>query len=314
MGLCQRDAQQPAEARRRLSEGDRARPDTDRRARRARRPLRPPRTHRGVDRSTRGAACARSGAARDVSLGLAYSKAGQPDRAVVTLRQAAERYPEPPPHLRRARARLAGDGAGPSRSSRVEQGARSARESGRRRTYRARPACCFGRALLLASEPEPAERLLQQATAKAAGRSAGVLLPGRRRRTPRALRRRAPGARRLHRPRRRRTRRPPPRRTRRARRRSLDAREGLPVSPSPGTSAPPRASPATQAFSFGRPKPVGAPASPMPPARCSTSCSRRILRTSPRSTCAAGCGRYAEPIASPRPAERPTAMVQMNTS
>ncbi len=62
------------------------------------------------------------GPARDVTLGLAYSKAGQPDRAVSCC-DAPSSASEPPSHLRRARPRLAGNGASPVGPGRPEQGA-----------------------------------------------------------------------------------------------------------------------------------------------------------------------------------------------
>ena len=58
----------------------------------------------------------------------------------------------------------------------------------------------FGRALLLTSDEETAERMLQDATQKTPVESARLLLPGGRRRAARPLRRRPPGAARLRRP------------------------------------------------------------------------------------------------------------------
>jgi tetratricopeptide (TPR) repeat protein len=103
--------------------------------------------------------------ARDVSLGLAYARAGQPDRAVVTLRQAAERYPS---HRRTyvALGRVWLEVA-QVQSDRIELNkALEALEKAVAEEQTSESCMLLGRALLLASEPEPAERLLQQATAK----------------------------------------------------------------------------------------------------------------------------------------------------
>ena len=102
---------------------------------------------------------------RDVSLGLAYSRAGQPDRAVVLLRQAAERYPN---HRRTyvAIGRVWLEAA-QIRSDRIELNkALEALEKAVAEEQTSESCMLLGRALLLASEPEPAERLLQLATAK----------------------------------------------------------------------------------------------------------------------------------------------------
>ena len=64
---------------------------------------------------------------------LAYARAGHADRAVATLGQAAERYPDDRAYVRGARPRLARDGARARRPGRARQGARSAR---RRRSAR----------------------------------------------------------------------------------------------------------------------------------------------------------------------------------
>ena len=103
--------------------------------------------------------------ARDVSLGLAYSRAGQADRAVVTLRQAAERYPNHrQTYVALGRVWLE---AAQIQSDRVELNkALEALEKAVAAEQTSESCMLLGRALLLASEPEPAERLLQQATAK----------------------------------------------------------------------------------------------------------------------------------------------------
>ena len=65
--------------------------------------------------------------ARASRSGLAYARAGQPDRAVLTLRQRRRAVSRPSVHLRRARPRVARDRAGARRPRRAEQGARGAR-------------------------------------------------------------------------------------------------------------------------------------------------------------------------------------------
>ena len=166
--------------------------------------------------------------ARDVSLGLAYSRAGQPDRAVVTLRQAAERYPN---HRRTyvALGRVWLEAA-QVQSDRIELNkALEALEKAVAEEQTSESCMLLGRALLLASEPEPAERLLQQATAKLPADPLAFyyLADAAERRAHFDVARQAlvdyialagdePDARRA-------------RRTRSARGRSLDARQGLPV-------------------------------------------------------------------------------------
>ena len=93
--------------------------------------------------------------ARDVTLGLAYSKAGQSDRAVDHASPRRRATSDASAHLRRARPGVAGDGAGPVGSRRIEQGARGAREGGRARKDTSEAYMLFGRALLLASDAEP---------------------------------------------------------------------------------------------------------------------------------------------------------------
>jgi tetratricopeptide (TPR) repeat protein len=105
------------------------------------------------------------GPQRDVTLGLAYSKAGQSDRAVMTLRQAAEAYP----HYRHTYVALGRVWleTAQARADRVELNkALEALEKAVAEEESSEAYTLFGRALLLASEPEPAERMLQQATAK----------------------------------------------------------------------------------------------------------------------------------------------------
>ena len=103
--------------------------------------------------------------ARDVALGLAYSKAGQSDRAVLTLRHAAERYPNYR-HIYLALGRVWLDTA-QARSDRVDLNkALEALEKAVGEENTSEAYMLFGRALLLASDAEPAERMLQLATEK----------------------------------------------------------------------------------------------------------------------------------------------------
>jgi tetratricopeptide (TPR) repeat protein len=103
--------------------------------------------------------------ARDVTLGLAYSKAGQSDRAVIMLRHAAERHPAHR-HTYVALGRVWLETA-QARSDRVELNkALEALEKAVGEEDTSEAYMLFGRALLLASDPEPAERMLQQATDK----------------------------------------------------------------------------------------------------------------------------------------------------
>ena len=105
------------------------------------------------------------GASREVTLGLAYARAGQPDRAVLTLGRAAERYPDHPyayvalgrVWLEIAQAR--GDRVALSKAIEALEGAVGSDDSSEALTL-------FGRALLMTSDEETAERMLQDATQK----------------------------------------------------------------------------------------------------------------------------------------------------
>ena len=105
------------------------------------------------------------GPSRDVALGLAYARAGQPERAVTTLGRAAERHPEHPyayvalgrVWLEIAQAR--GDRVALSKALGALQGAVGSDDSSEALTL-------FGRALLLISDEETAERMLLDATQK----------------------------------------------------------------------------------------------------------------------------------------------------
>jgi tetratricopeptide (TPR) repeat protein len=104
-------------------------------------------------------------AAREVTLGLAYAKAGQPERAVLTLGRAAERYPDQPyayvalgrVWLEIAQARR--DRVALNKALEALEGAVGSDDSSEALTL-------FGRALLLTGDDETAERMLQDATVK----------------------------------------------------------------------------------------------------------------------------------------------------
>ncbi|PYR79258.1 MAG: hypothetical protein DMF86_04105 [Acidobacteria bacterium] len=104
-------------------------------------------------------------ASRQVTLGLAYAAAGQPDRAILTLGETAKRYPD---HgyayvalgrvwLERAQQR--GDRVDLSKALGALEGALGTDDSSEALTL-------FGRALLLTADEESAERMLQEATQK----------------------------------------------------------------------------------------------------------------------------------------------------
>jgi tetratricopeptide (TPR) repeat protein len=102
--------------------------------------------------------------ARDVTLGLAYAKAGQTDRAVMTLRHAAERHPNYT-YTFVALGRVWLDGA-QARGDQIElnkalEALQRALADNSSEAY-----TLYGRALLAASDPERAERILYQATEK----------------------------------------------------------------------------------------------------------------------------------------------------
>jgi tetratricopeptide (TPR) repeat protein len=105
------------------------------------------------------------GPAREVTLGLAFARAGQAERAVQTLGRATERFPD---HryayvalgrvwLETAQAR--GDRVALSKAIEALEGAVGSDDSSEALTL-------FGRALLMTSDEETAERMLQDATRK----------------------------------------------------------------------------------------------------------------------------------------------------
>jgi tetratricopeptide (TPR) repeat protein len=105
------------------------------------------------------------GPAREVALGLAYSKAGQADRAVIILRNTVERHPTYR-HTYVALGRVWLETA-QARSDRVDLNkALEALEKAVGEADTSEAYMLYGRALLLASAAEPAERMLQRATEK----------------------------------------------------------------------------------------------------------------------------------------------------
>jgi tetratricopeptide (TPR) repeat protein len=163
LGLCQRDAQRPEAARKALERAIELQPAFFH----AREELADlyGAMGRTPDRLTQLAALAAldPGPSRDVTLGLAYAHAGQTDRAVTTLAQASERYPD---HayayvalgrvwLEIAQAR--GDRVALRKALGALEGAVGSDDSSEALTL-------FGRALLLTSDEEAAERMLLDAT------------------------------------------------------------------------------------------------------------------------------------------------------
>ena len=185
-------------------------------------------------------------------------------------------------HLRRARPRLAGDGAGPLRSGRIEQGSRGARDRRSTRKTPARRTCCSAARCCSRPTPSPPNGCSCRRRDTAAGRSAGLLLPRRRRGAPRALRRRAAGAARLHRAGRRGSRCAAQRRARPSA--SAISRCGSRTfpSPRPGTNAPPEPLGRRGRSSSSSPTRAGAQVRQTTPDRCST----RFIEKNPANTAA----------------------------
>ncbi len=102
---------------------------------------------------------------RSIELGLAYSRAGMTDRAVSTLRQASERYHDAAGvdvalgRVWLEAAQLHGDRIALAKALEALEGAVGTDDSSAALTL-------FGRALLLASDQELAERMLQDATTR----------------------------------------------------------------------------------------------------------------------------------------------------
>jgi tetratricopeptide (TPR) repeat protein len=104
-------------------------------------------------------------AARDVGVGLAYARAGHPDRAVLTLVRTRERFPDyPDTYIALGRVWLQKAEKG---HDRVDLGkALGALETAARIGDSSDAMMLYGRALLLAGDEEGAERMLQRATEK----------------------------------------------------------------------------------------------------------------------------------------------------
>jgi tetratricopeptide (TPR) repeat protein len=105
------------------------------------------------------------GVSRAVALGLAYARAGQRDRAVLTLGRAAERYPDYAyAYVALGRvwlevAQAGNDRVALSKAIEALEGAVGSDDSSEALTL-------FGRALLMSSDEDTAERMLQDATQK----------------------------------------------------------------------------------------------------------------------------------------------------
>ena len=165
LGLCQHDAQQPKLARAALERAVQLQP-TLLHAREELADLYGE-MGRSEERLNQLAALAAldPGASREITLGLAYARAGQTDRAITTLGRASERYPENSyafvalgrVWLEIAQAR--GDRVALSKALGALEGAVGSDDSSEALTL-------FGRALLLTSDAETAERMLLDATRK----------------------------------------------------------------------------------------------------------------------------------------------------
>jgi len=101
--------------------------------------------------------------ARDVTLGLAYAKSGQAERALLTLHHAADRHPTyPKTYVALGRVWLEAALAG---NDRVELAkALKALQNAAEVENTSEAYMLFGRALLFAADDERAEQMLQQAT------------------------------------------------------------------------------------------------------------------------------------------------------
>jgi len=165
LGLCYRDAQQPDAARKVLEEAVRLQP-TLHHAREELADLYGA-LERVDDRLNQLEVLTAldPGPSREVALGLAYARAGQTDRAVTTLARASERYPDQRytyvalgrVWLEIAQARS--DRVALSKAIGALEGAVGSEDSSEALTL-------FGRALLMASDAETAERMLMDATAR----------------------------------------------------------------------------------------------------------------------------------------------------
>jgi tetratricopeptide (TPR) repeat protein len=165
LGLCQRDTQHPDAARQAFERSIALQPTL----------LHAREQLAGLDEATgredgrlreiEALAAIDPSATREVTLGLAYAHAGQPERAVLTLSRATERYPEYTyTYVALGRvwleiAQAHNDRVALTKAIGALQGAVGAENSSEALTL-------FGRALLLSQDAEGAERLLQDATEK----------------------------------------------------------------------------------------------------------------------------------------------------
>jgi len=163
LGLCQRDAQQPELARKALARSIDLQPALLH----AREELADLYGAMGKTESRLEQLQALSAldprATREITLGLAYAKAGQLERAVLTLGTAAERYPNQPyPYVALGRVWLE---IAQARHDRVALNkALEALGGSVGRDEGSESLMLFGRALLLSSDAESAERMLLNAT------------------------------------------------------------------------------------------------------------------------------------------------------
>ncbi|HEY2435123.1 MAG TPA: tetratricopeptide repeat protein [Vicinamibacterales bacterium] len=164
LGLCERDAQHPEPARQSLERAIQLQPAMLH-AREQLADLDGGRNTEARLAQLEALAALDPRASRDITLGVAYLQAGQPERAVLTLSHAAERYRDEPAiyvalgrvWLEIAQARH--DRVALNKALEALAGAAANDNSSEGLTL-------FGRALLLASDAEGAERMLEDATAK----------------------------------------------------------------------------------------------------------------------------------------------------
>jgi tetratricopeptide (TPR) repeat protein len=165
LGLCYRDLQKPHEARRALETAKRIAPAMLH----AREELADLYNRMGREEDwiaeLEALLALDPGPSRQVALGLAYARAGQFDRSVLTLGQAAERYPDYT-YTYVALGRVWLEKAGPQ-PDRVDLGkALGALQRTIGTDNGSEALMLLGRALLLAHDEEHAETMLQQASAK----------------------------------------------------------------------------------------------------------------------------------------------------
>ena len=163
LGLCQRDAQQPEQARKALERSIELQPALLH----AREELADLYDAMGRTDSRLAQLEALSAldprSSREITLGLAYAKSGQLERAVLTLVRAAERYPDQP-YAYVALGRVWLEIAQTRRDRVALNKAIEALEGAVGRDDGGEALMLFGRALLLTGDAGSAERMLQDAT------------------------------------------------------------------------------------------------------------------------------------------------------